>query len=207
MPDLNSLTLNQIRQCLINNSGLTFDLSDHWTEENFQQAAVLIPFVQVKQQWHLLFIRRASHENDQHSGQVAFAGGKYEQFDTDLQATALREAQEEIGVIPQDVTILGELNYHHSISRFRITPIVASISWPYPLLLDQLEVARAFTIPLTWLANPDNYQIKQHQHENSRPFPVVYFEKYDGELLWGATARITLSLISLLQNEQVSGPS
>ena len=198
MSDLNLLTLQQIQQCLTQNSGVTHDLPEYWAEIECQQAAVLIPFVKIKQQWHLLFIRRASHHNDQHSGQVAFAGGKFETFDNNLQMTALREAQEEIGVTPQDVTILGTLNYHHSISQFQITPVVAHIPWPYELRPDNQEVARIFTIPLSWLADPDHYKIKQHQHEQETAFPVVYFDEYDGELLWGATARMTLSLISLL---------
>ncbi len=198
MADFNSLTVDQIRQCLTGRTANTFDLAGNWSDTESKQAAVLIPFVQIHQQWHLVFIRRATHVSDIHSGQVAFAGGKFEQHDNDLLATALREAREEIGLLPEDVTVLGKLNYHHSISRFRITPVVASVPWPYPLTLDQLEVARVFTIPLNWLANPAHYQIKQHQHEKNKAFPVVYFDKYDGETLWGATARMTLSLISLL---------
>ena len=198
MPDLNLLTLQQIRQCLTLNSGVTHDLPGYWSEVECRQAAVLIPFVKIKNQWQLVFIRRSSHEKDQHSGQVAFAGGKMELFDDNLQQTALREAQEEIGLNPQHVTILGNLNYHHSISRFRITPVVAHIPWPYDFTLDRLEVARVFTIPLNWLANPDHHRIKLHQHEETEPFPVVYFDQYDDELLWGATARMMLTLISLL---------
>ncbi|MCP4075634.1 MAG: CoA pyrophosphatase [Gammaproteobacteria bacterium] len=199
MPDLNILTPENIRSCLLQCSGITHDLPGHWTEIECQQAAVLIPFVQIQQQWHLLYIRRTAHPDDPHSGQVAFAGGKYELVDENLTTTALREAQEEIGLMPQDVKVLGKLNYHHSISRFRITPVVAQVPWPYALTLDQQEVARVFTIPLNWLANSENYCIRQHQHEQLQPFPVVYFDEYDGELLWGATARMTLSLISLLK--------
>ena len=198
MSDLNLLSLQQIQQCLTQNSGVTHDLPGYYAEIECQQAAVLIPFVKIKQQWHLLFIRRALHQNDQHSGQVAFAGGKFETFENNLHKTALREAQEEIGVSPNDVTILGTLNHHHSISRFQITPVVAHIPWPYDLMPDNQEVARIFTIPLSWLANPDHYKIKQHQHARKTAFPVVYFDEFDGELLWGATARMTLSLISLL---------
>jgi len=198
MPDLNILSPEKIRSCLTQSAGITHDLPDQWIEIECQQAAVLIPFVKIQQQWHLLYIRRAAHPDDPHSGQVAFAGGKYELVDENLTTTALREAQEEIGLVPQDVKVLGELNYHHSISHFRITPVVAHIPWPYDLTLDQQEVARVFTIPLNWLANPENYRVKQHQHQQLQPFPVVYFDEYDGELLWGATARMTLSLISLL---------
>ena len=198
MPDLNQLSLDQIRQSLLNKSGVTFDIPNQWGEDECQHAAVLIPFVRDQDEWRLLFIRRAVHENDHHSGQVAFAGGKFEPQDSDLHRTALREAQEEIGVHPRHVTILGQLDFHHSITRFQITPVVGHIPWPYQLALDNQEVARAFTIPLQWLSDPDNYRIEQRQLEHDRAVPVVYFDKYDGELLWGATARMTLSLVSLL---------
>ena len=71
-----------------------------------------------------------------HSGQVAFAGGKYEAQDTDLLATALREAHEEIGVKPHHVEILGELNHHYSVTRYKITPVVGYLDWPYPVQME-----------------------------------------------------------------------
>jgi len=198
MSDFKTLSIQQIKQFLEKKSGTTHDLPTQWNERECKQAAVLIPFVQLGDEWQLVFIRRASHEKDFHSGQVAFPGGKYEPQDDNLQTTALRETHEEIGVSPVDVTLLGELDHHHSISRFRITPVVAHIPWPYELSLDEQEVARVFCIPLSWLANPLNYQTKYRSIEG-REIPVVYFNEYDGELLWGATARMTLSLISLLK--------
>ena len=195
---LNCLSSEQIRECLVRKSGVTHDIPDQWAATECQQAAVLIPFLQHSGQWHLLYIRRAQHEMDQHGGQVAFAGGKFETVDKDLKTTALREAQEEIGLHPLDVSILGTLNHHHSISRFQITPVVAQIPWPYQLSPDKQEVARIFTIPLGWLADPQNHRIEYRELNNRKAFPVVYFDEYDGEILWGATARMTLSLISLL---------
>ncbi len=198
MLDLNQLSVAQIRQQLTRVSDITHDIPMQWAAEECQPAAVLIPFLRAQGEWQLLYIRRASHDDDHHSGQVAFAGGKFEVEDVDLHRTALREAQEEIGIQPHDVTILGQLGYHHSISRFRITPVVGYMPWPYELQLDQQEVARAFTIPLAWLADPSHHRIEQVHREGFGTFPVVYFDEYDGELLWGATARMTLSLLSLL---------
>jgi len=168
---------------------------------DYKPAAVLIPFVKVDSKWHLLFIRRSKNDADPHSGQVAFAGGKREVIDKTIFDTALRETQEEIGIYPEHVTILGSLSPHYSISRFRITPVVAEVKWPYDFRLDEREVARVFTIPLEWLADSDNYQInhKKIGIENDQLTPVVYYKEYNGEILWGATARMTLSLLSVLE--------
>ena len=196
--DVNRWTVDYLKDCLNKTSSVTFDIPGQWEEHECRKAAVLIPFLEKENEWHILFIRRSEHEHDHHSGQVAFAGGKHESQDSNLEATALREAQEEIGLNPQDVTILGELNQHHSISRFSITPVVAHIPWPYDFNLDKSEVARVFSIPLSWLIDPSNYRIEQRQLDNSKPIPVVYYNEFDGELLWGASARMMLSLINVL---------
>lgn len=199
MTELARLGLDDIRQRLQQDSSeSTSDIPYMNQGVLLKKAAVLVPFVEINKEWHLLFIQRAIHEKDRHSGQVAFAGGKYEEADENLHVTALREAHEEIGIAPQDVTIIGELNHHYSISDFQITPVVATVNWPYQLTLQTTEVAAAFTIPLKWLANPKNYQIKQCEF-NGREHPVIHFSRYDGYELWGATARMTVSLIALLQ--------
>ena len=117
-----------------------------------REAAVLIHFLRSEDSWHILYIRRAQFEGDRHSGQVAFAGGKRDKSDINLEFTALREAKEEVGLLPEDVTLLGSLNHHHTISEFRVTPYVGIFPWPYSLILDEVEVARYFTMPLIWVA-------------------------------------------------------
>ena len=199
MTDLDRLSAGDIRECLLEQPGVTFDVPPEVLNGEAREAAVLIPFCRINQAWHILYIRRANFEGDRHSGQVAFAGGKREAGDDNLKITALREAEEEVGVARQDVKILGHLNHHHTISEFLVTPYVGEMEWPYSLTIDETEVARAFTIPLAWLAERSNYRIEQRQHPDSqRPWPVVYYEHYDGELLCGATARMTLSLIEVL---------
>ena len=195
MNELATITEHDIHTRLQQPLNTTFDLPGG-TKPN-KQAAVLVPFVREADEWHLLFIKRSDRENDRHSGQVAFAGGRYEETDTSLEMTALREAQEEIGVNPDDVKVLGELNHHHSISNYQITPVVGTLPWPYQLTLEAAEVAAAFTIPLRWLADPANHRI-QERKIGDKQFPVIFFEPYNNYVLWGATARMTLSLISLL---------
>lgn len=160
-------------------------------------AAVLIPMLQRDGDWHLLFIRRAENGHDHHSGQVAFPGGCVEPGDADLMATALREAFEEIGIAPERVDIVGRLGDFVSTTHYRIAPYVGVIAWPFPLRLAPDEVARAFTIPLPWLSDPNNRETYEHPLA-SGSVAVIRYRRYEGELLWGATARMTVSLVETL---------
>lgn len=162
-------------------------------------AAVLIPFLKNGSEWELLFIRRTSKPQDPHSGQVAFPGGAKDPQEIDLKDTALREMYEEIGVSPSDVRILGNLQDFVTITSYQVTPFVGLIPWPYPLKLEEDEVSRAFTIPLKWLADPQNYYIRQRALPPPyEPVPVVYYQPYDGDVLWGASAGFTLALLEVL---------
>jgi 8-oxo-dGTP pyrophosphatase MutT (NUDIX family) len=200
VPELDDLSIDEIRARLHAQGDTTYDVPPELLSDDAREAAVLVPFLRIEDAWHILYIRRTSFEGDRHSGQVAFAGGKRDQEDQNLLATALREAEEEVGIAAADVEVLGYINHHHTISEFQVRPYVAVIDWPYQLTLDQVEVARAFTMPLAWLAGESNYRTEQRQHPDSqRPWPVVYYDHYDGEMLWGATARMTLSLIDVLR--------
>lgn len=162
-------------------------------------AAILIPILYGNDGWRILFIRRTANQHDPHGGQVAFPGGASEAGDASPEETALRETEEEIGLKPADVKILGRLNDYLTITSYRVTPIVARIPWPYPLKLAQDEVSRVFSIPLEWLADPANHEIKDR--ELPTPYasiPVIYFKPYDNEILWGASARFTLGLLEVL---------
>lgn len=165
-----------------------------------KQAAVLLPLLWQKDGWHLLFIRRTTVEGDMHSGQVAFPGGRRDSEDETLEATALRETQEELGVLPEDIEILGALNEYLVISNYNVTPIVGVMPWPYTLTLGTNEVSRAFTIPLNWLADPANHTLKTRElpTENKGTISVIYFDEYDGEMLWGASARFMLDFLKAI---------
>lgn len=164
-----------------------------------QQAAVLLPLYRLDDAWHLVYILRAEHENDQHSGQVGFPGGHRESGDADCIATALREAQEEIGLPPDQVRVLGRLNPLCTVSGFLVTPVVGCIPWPQPLRPDPREVSRIFSIPLAWLGHRDHHRIRPYpspDHPQARH--LAFFDEYDGERLWGVTARITLDFLGCL---------
>ena len=166
-------------------------------------AAVLIPLLRLEESWHLLYTRRNS-DLPEHSGQVAFPGGRSDPEDASPEVTALREACEEIGLSPTDVRLLGRMHEFLTITNYLVTPVIGVIPWPYTLKLADHEVSRAFTIPLAWLADPANLEMQQrHLPEPYNPVPVIYFHEYDGEVLWGASARFTVRLIEVLSENQI----
>jgi len=175
-------------------------LSDGYAEIDIHEgmqlkcAAVLVPLVYHDEAWHLLFTRRAERMVS-HQGQVSFPGGACDEGETTPEETALREAHEEIGMLPGDVRVLGRLNTMVTITSFHVTPVVGVIPWPYVFRVQNTEVARVFTIPLPWLADMRNRW--------EFPFPgrnrsLIAYHPFDGELLWGATARMTVDFLHLL---------
>ena len=157
-------------------------------------AAVLVPLTFYADEWHLLFTRRADTLND-HSGQVSFPGGHCDPEDKTLENTALREADEEIGLKAKDIQILGRINEVRTVTNYQITPIVGTFPWPYSFFVSTGEVARVFTMPMNWLADPKNYW--QFQHPTAK-HPTIAYHPFDGELLWGATARITVNFLKTI---------
>lgn len=157
-------------------------------------AAVLVPLVYFENEWNILYTRRTDRV-ESHKGQVSFPGGACDEGETMPEETALREADEEIGVRPLDVRVLGKLNSMVTISHFRVTPVVGVIQFPYAFKTSGAEVARVFTMPLLWLANRNNYwEFSMPGSERT----LIAYHPYDGELLWGATARMTVNFLKLL---------
>lgn len=158
-------------------------------------AAVLVPLTYFQDEWHVLFTRRTDRV-ESHKGQVSFPGGACDEGETTPEQTALREVEEEIGVRPGDVRVLGRLSQLITISSFRVTPVVGIIPWPYTFKVAGVEVARVFTIPLLWLANRHNYwEFSMRESDRS----LIAYHPYDGELLWGATARMTVTFLKVLE--------
>lgn len=163
-------------------------------ETRLKCAAVLIPLVWYDEEWHLLFTRRTDTV-ESHKGQVSFPGGGCDEGETTPEQTALREADEEIGLNPNDVRVLGRLTNLITITYFRVTPVIGVVKWPNVFRVGEHEVARIFTIPLLWLANPSNrWQFEMPGRARS----LIAYHPYDGELLWGATARMTVDFLNVL---------
>jgi 8-oxo-dGTP pyrophosphatase MutT (NUDIX family) len=167
------------------------DLTD---ETRLKCAAVLVPLLWQDDQWSLLFTRRTDRV-ESHKGQVSFPGGGCDDGETTPEETALREAWEEIGLEPGRVRVLGRLANMITITSFRVTPVVGVIEWPAVFMVGQHEVARIFTIPLYWLADTRN---RWEFPVSGRNRSLIAFHPYDGELLWGATARMTVDFLKTL---------
>ena len=173
--------------------------------ENFftsppKPAAVLMPLIQKDDGWHLLFIRRTEHEDDRHSGQVAFPGGHVDATDSTIHSAALREAHEEIGLPPDKVRLLGDLESYRTITNFEVTGVVGHVTEEFKLQPDPLEVDRIFSIPLQWLAHPDHLERRPRLLPGlEKKMDVLYYQRYDDELLWGITARLVHSFMTLFE--------
>lgn len=205
---------------MISRQELIFRLSSPLVEEDLTPAAldkrhyattpasVLIPILDASEDpnlpdWHLLFTHRTDQVAD-HKSQVSFPGGRADPHDPDPEATALREAYEEIGLKPQDVQVIGRLAQLPTITRYLVTPVIGLIPWPYEFTLQSEEVSRVFTIPLGWLADPGNHMVRQIENSTSSEGKlaffreVIFFKAYQSETLWGVSAEITVRLIHKL---------
>jgi 8-oxo-dGTP pyrophosphatase MutT (NUDIX family) len=200
-PAADQLTEEQISALLAQRQADPYvsPMRESFSDKQPRPAAVLVPMLRKDDAWHLLFILRSVVEGDMHSGQVAFPGGRWDPGETSAEQAALREANEETGLEPGGIRLLGKLEDFITISNYRVTPVVATIPWPSELRPQPGEVQRIFTIPLSWLADPANREERERVAPTGQSLKVVYFTKYDQELLWGVTARITLNFLHALK--------
>jgi 8-oxo-dGTP pyrophosphatase MutT (NUDIX family) len=157
-------------------------------------AAVLIPVI-VDQTLTVLFTKRTSHLKS-HSGQVSFPGGRAEPEDASAEFTALREAQEEIGLAPERVEIIGRLPDYRTRTGFRVTPVVGLVTPPLELRPDPNEVEEIFEVPLEFLLDPANRQ--RHTREWQGRNVGFYVFEHGGRTIWGATAGMLVNLYRML---------
>jgi 8-oxo-dGTP pyrophosphatase MutT (NUDIX family) len=159
-------------------------------------SAVLVPLLAVDGEPSLLFTRR-SQLLPHHQGQVAFPGGRHQEEDADLAATALRETEEEIGLQRADVRMLGPIDDIETMAtRFVITPFVGVVPHPYPFQPCTREVDAIFTVPLRALLSPGAERREVWEFDGRR-VPIDTFP-VEGHVIWGATQRITRNLLHVL---------
>lgn len=161
-------------------------------------AAVLIPLV-VRESLGLLLTQRTAHLST-HSGQIAFPGGKVDAEDRDATAAALREAQEEIGLEPAHVEVLGRLPEYVTGTQFHITPVVALVQPGFTLLPNPGEVDDVFEVPLDFLMDPVNHRRHgfEWNGEMREWYSMPYQEGATERFIWGATAGMLRNLYRFL---------
>ncbi len=159
-------------------------------------AAVLVPVILRASGSTVLMTRRTDHLHH-HPGQISFPGGRVEDADVTAVMTALRETEEEIGLDPDRVELLGELPDYFTGTGFRVTPVVGLVHPPFDLKLDSFEVAEAFEVPLGFLLDPANHQ--RHRAEFGGLVREYHAIPWQGYYIWGATAGMLVSLYRLLR--------
>ena len=181
-------------------------LSNALTERRIQRindskmkiSAVLVPVFFKAGQYHLLFIQRTERVKN-HKGQISFPGGAYEKADGLLLNTALRETREEIGVAPEDIEVLGELDDTlTATSNYIISPFVGVIPYPYPFKLDKWETEELIEVPIIALLDK-NYFSESITIQNGEEINT-YFFKYADRSIWGATAKILKQFLEIINN-------
>jgi len=157
-------------------------------------ASVLVPLVERPEGMTVMLTRRTAHLN-KHAGQVSFPGGRVE-HDEDALAAALRETDEEIGLDPALVDVLGRLDDYVTITGFRVTPFVGLIAPGFTVTPDPFEVAEIFEVPLAFLLDPANHQ-RHSRVVDGRERPY-YAMPYNDHYIWGATAGMLMNLYEVL---------
>jgi 8-oxo-dGTP pyrophosphatase MutT (NUDIX family) len=163
-----------------------YDLSDARPDAPMlKQAAVLVPLVMRDHGLAVILTRRSSDLSN-HAGQIAFPGGRCDDSDTNVGATALREAYEEIGLDPTLVTLMGVSDAYETVTRFAVTPVIGLVDSAANFTPDPSEVAEIFEVPLAFLMDPANHvpQSRDYNGVARRYYAMPYGDYY----VWGATA-------------------
>lgn len=165
------------------------------TREDLKPSAVLIPIYERDAEAVIVLTKR-SEAVEHHKGQVSFPGGAFDEGDDDLETTALREACEEVGIRPDDVEVLGNLDDRATLtSGFAITPYVGVIPYPYEFTVSDYEVEALIEAPVSALLAPESY-VPQTPDSEGVLHPWGYYS-YAGHSITGITARILKQLLDL----------
>ena len=171
-------------------------------ESQYRQAAVLIPLFKHKDEYKILFTKRTNRVED-HKGQISYPGGSVDEEDDSFEETALREAYEEVGLLREDVKVLGRTDDSLTVaSNFIIHPIVGFVPYPYPFKINSREVKRLIEVPFKVFAEDYlNHKDGVVEYEGGQYEGTVY--SYRGDVIWGASARIMENFLDIL-GEKIS---
>ncbi|PHR54670.1 MAG: CoA pyrophosphatase [Robiginitomaculum sp.] len=159
--------------------------------EGQRAASVLMPLVKRGEDWHVLLTRRPMHMSN-HPGQISFPGGRTETGETPCEG-ALRETHEEVGIIPDDVQLLGRLPSFNAISEYRVTPFVGVFNPAAKMVAQPAEVEEIFEVPFAFVMNKNNHIRRDVEFEGEKhvlydmPWPSAQNNTHN---IWGMTAMI-----------------
>ncbi|MHA1566743.1 MAG: CoA pyrophosphatase [Alphaproteobacteria bacterium] len=160
------------------------------------KAAVLVGLVERAEGYSVLLTQRTDHLRD-HGGQISFPGGRMEAGDVSAEAAALREAEEEIGLPADLVSLIGRLDQYDTRTGFAVTPIVGVVTPTFVPKLDSFEVAEVFEVPLGFILDPENH--KRHSRIFEGKTRQFYVLAYEERYIWGATAGMLINLYEVLK--------
>ena len=167
------------------------------TDDSLMPAAVLIALYPKDGQYCILLNKR-SEQVEHHKGEISFPGGARDPEDGDFTATALREAEEEMGISPSHVTILGELDDAVTRSGFGVRVFVGEISYPYPFQPSDVEIAEVLEVPIASLYDPAN--IRWETRWNGEGLSTAYSYVFEEHVVFGATAKILQQFLDIMKD-------
>jgi 8-oxo-dGTP pyrophosphatase MutT (NUDIX family) len=170
---------------------------------HYTPAAVLVPIFKMDDEYHLLFTKRASSVK-YHQGHISFPGGVVKETDGSPEEAALREAYEEVGLLKNDVEILGQIDDSLTfVPPFIVHPYVGLIPHPYPFNINLEEAEKTIEVPLKFFASQGSKDDPTPaEFERGTGYPEY---RYNGELIWGTTASIVANFLHILMSRSVMG--
>ena len=161
--------------------------------KGLKPAAVLVPIQDRAGEHYLTLIERAATLRS-HGGEIAFPGGNVTAEDKDTLAAALRESQEEIGIDPENVQVIGQLDEVTVGSRYLVTPFVGIVISSFDIRPNEEEVSSVISVPVSAFLDPDCFTTELKADGNPR---IIYHFRYEALDIWGATARILKQLLEV----------
>lgn len=164
-----------------------------------RQAAVMATLFPKNDEWHIVFIQRNPHDKDHHGGQISFPGGKAEPSDATMLDTALRETEEEVGILRSEVKVLGGLSeLYIPVSNFQVHPFVGYLERQPSYRLQLEEVSGVLEVPLAHLRNEAALRTTDIPVNKVLTMKNVPYYDLDGKILWGATAMMVSELVEVM---------
>ena len=180
-----------IRQVLSRNPKRSID------DPGLMPAGVMV-LVYPKDGEYCVLLNRRTDTVEHHKGEISFPGGSQDSEDKTLLQTALRETEEEMGVLTQDVEVLGELDDMPTSTRFLMSPYVGTIPSPYDFKPSEVEVAEVLEVPISSLMDPANSRDEAKIIDGRLEHSPTYV--HDGHVVYGATARVLARFLELLES-------